>query len=119
MGDNHLAAIEVDVAKPPAGFVSGATVGVDVAVGDSQGFSVPAAALLEGETRTWVFVVDAQEKVHPVQVQVLARSADRVAVTGDALRTGAAVIVARPSRLMTFTEGMQVTVSDNQEGRAR
>lgn len=119
MGDNHLAAIEVDLAKPPAGFVSGATVGVDIAVSDSQGLSVPPEALLEGESRAWVFVVDARQTVHPVQVRVLARSADRVAVAGDTLQAGAAVIVARPSRLMTFTAGMQVTVSDHQEGRAR
>jgi RND family efflux transporter MFP subunit len=110
MSDNHLAALEVDVAKPPTGFVSGATVGVDVEVGASEGLSVPAEALLEGVTGVWVFVVDARLNVHPVQVKVLARSADKVAVVGSALQAGAAVIVARPSRLMTFAEGTIVAV---------
>lgn len=119
MGDHHLAAIEVDVAQPPAGFVSGATVGVDVEVGASTGLSVPAGALLEGVNRTWVFRVDAQKKVLPVEVKVLARSTDRVAVTGDGLQAGMAVIVARPSRLMTFTAGMPVTVIDEPERSAR
>jgi RND family efflux transporter MFP subunit len=118
MGDNHLAAIEVDVAKPPAGFVSDATVGVDVEIGASEGLSVPSEALLEGETGAWVFVVDARQTVHPVQVRVLARSADKVAVAGGALQAGAAVIVARPSRLMTFAEGMKVAVPGNNERSA-
>lgn len=119
MGDNHLAAIEVDVAQPPAGFVSGATVGVDLEVGAGAGLSVPAGALLEGVDRAWVFTVDAQNKVRPVQVQVLARSADRVAVTGEGLQAGMAVIVARPSRLMTFAAGMLVTIGDGHEGSPR
>jgi multidrug efflux pump subunit AcrA (membrane-fusion protein) len=93
-------------------------VGVDVEIGASEGLSVPSEALLEGETGAWVFVVDARQTVHPVQVRVLARSADKVAVAGGALQAGAAVIVARPSRLMTFAEGMKVAVPGNNERSA-
>jgi multidrug efflux pump subunit AcrA (membrane-fusion protein) len=118
MGDNHLAALEVDVAKPPAGFVSGATVSVDVEVDASEGLSVPAEALLEGKTGAWVFVVDARQNVHPVLVRVLARSADKVAVEASALQAGVAVIVAHPSRLMTFAEGTKVTVLGNNKRSA-
>jgi RND family efflux transporter MFP subunit len=118
MGDSHLATLEVDVAEPPAGFVSGATVGVDVEIGASEGLSVPSEALLEGETGAWVFVVDARQTVHPVGVRVLTRSADKIAVEASALQIGAAVIVARSSRFMTFAEGMKVAAPDNNERSA-
>jgi len=110
MGANHLAAFEADLADPPAGFVSGATVGVDVQLSTAHGPSVPADALLEGEEGDWVFTV-AQGTVHPVKVTVEDRSSDTVVVNGT-LHEGQRVIVARPSRLMTFSEGMKVYVTD-------
>lgn len=106
MGPSHLAAFEADLDDPPAGFVSGATVGVDVQLSSAQGLAVPSDALLEGEKGSWVFKVDGHT-VHPVRVTVQDRSADTVVVTGK-LAEGDRVIVARPSRLMTFSEGMEV-----------
>ena len=110
LGASHLAALEADLASPPAGFVSGATVGVDVHLSSAQGLSVPADALLEGEKGAAVFKV-VNGTVHTVHVQIQDRSSDTVVVTGD-LAEGDRVIVARPSRLMTFADGMKVQVAD-------
>lgn len=106
MGESHLASFECDITNPPPGFVSGATVGVDVQLSSAQGLVVPADALLEGETGAWVFAVE-NGAVAPVKVEILDRSLDKVAIKGD-LRLGDRVIVARPSRLMTLARGMRV-----------
>jgi RND family efflux transporter MFP subunit len=106
MGESHLAAFEADIAHPPPGFVSGATVGVDVHLLDAEGLSVPADALLEGAKGSYVFVVRA-DTVEVVRVEVSDRSSERVLVTGD-LREGDSVVTARPSRLMTMVQGMKV-----------
>jgi RND family efflux transporter MFP subunit len=106
MNDSQLATIEVDLAQPPAGFISGATVGVDVAMNSAEGLAVPADALLEGNRGDWVFVVQ-NGAVRPVPVTVRARSYTRVVVTGD-LAAGDAVVEAEPSRLMTLAAGMKV-----------
>ena len=105
----HLAAFEADLENPPPGFVSGATVGVDVHLRAAEGLTVPTDALLDGEAGAHVFVVR-QGIVHPVAVQVRARSPERAAVTGK-LQAGDRVVVARPARLMTLAEGMKVVVS--------
>jgi RND family efflux transporter MFP subunit len=112
MGDSHLAAFEADLTSPPPGFVSGATVGVDVHLSSAEGLTVPGDALLEGERGAWVFKV-ADGTVHPVRVTVVDRSHDAAVVNGP-LSAGEAVIVARPSRLMTFADGMKVKVAESE-----
>ena len=110
MGDAHLAAFEVDVADPPAGLVSGATVGVDVELGGTAGLAIPADALLESERGAFVFrVVDGV--VHPIKVDVLVHSGGDVIVRG-ALTAGDRIIRAQTARLMTLAEGTKVHVSD-------
>lgn len=111
MGDSHLASFECDVTNPPAGFVSGATVGVDVQLGSAQGLVIPTDALLEGEQGAWVFAVD-NGVVKPVQVEVLERSLDQVAIKGN-VRAGDPVVVARPSRLMTLANGTKVVEANH------
>ncbi len=111
LGASHLATFECDLAQPPPGFVSGATVGMDVQLSSAQGLVVPASALLEGEREAWAFVVD-HGTVRPVTVQVLDRSLDHVAVKGG-LQPGDAVVVAEPSRLMTLTAGTKVQIAKN------
>ncbi len=106
MGDSHLASFECDVTNPPPGFVSGATVGVDVQLSSAEGMIVPTDALLEGDKGAWVFAVD-NGMVKPVQVEVLDRSLDKAAIKGG-VRAGESVIVARPSRLMTLADGAKV-----------
>jgi RND family efflux transporter MFP subunit len=106
MGDSHLASFECDVTNPPPGFVSGATVGVDVQLSSAEGIVVPTDALLEGDKGMWVFAVD-NGTVKPVQVEVLDRSLEQVAIKGG-VRAGESVIVARPSRLMTLASGTKV-----------
>jgi RND family efflux transporter MFP subunit len=106
MDASHLAAFEADLSRPPAGFVSGATVGVDLHLGSAEGLTVPAGALLEGDSATWVFKV-ADATVRAVPVQIEARSPERAVIVGD-LSPGARVVVARPSRLMTLADGVAV-----------
>jgi RND family efflux transporter MFP subunit len=111
MDPSHLATFEADLARPPAGFVSGATVGVDVLLGSAEGLTVPTGALLEGDSATWVFKV-ANAVVHAVPVQVEARAPERAVVDGD-LAVGDRVVVARPSRLMTLADGVAVRPVDS------
>ncbi len=108
LGANQLAAFEADVPEPPAGFVSGAAVGVDVPLGTAAGLAVPAASLLESDKGAFVFAV-ANGTVRTVKVEVVDRSLENVVVKGD-LRVGEPVVVAQPSRLMTLTGGMKITV---------
>ena len=113
MGDSHLASFECDVTNPPAGFVSGATVGVDVQLSSAAGLVVPAGALLEGDKGAWVFAVE-NGAVRPVQVEVLDRSLEQVAVKGN-VRVGEPVVVAQPSRLMTLADGAKVVEANRSE----
>lgn len=106
MGDSHLAGFECDVTNPPPGYVSGATVGVDVQLSSAAGLTVPTDAVLEGDKGAWVFAVD-NGAVRPVPVEVVDRSLDQVVVKGG-VNSGEPVIVARPSRLMTLATGMKV-----------
>lgn len=115
MGDSHLAMFECDVTNPPPGYVSGATVGVDVQLSSATGQTVPADAVLEGDKGAWVFAVD-NGVVRPVQVEVLERSLDKVAINGG-LRAGESVIVARPSRLMTLANGTKVVEANQPEAK--
>lgn len=115
MGDSHLASVECDVTNPPPGFVSGATVGVDVQLSSAEGIVAPTDALLEGDNGAWVFAVD-NGVVKPVQVEVLDRSLDKVAIKGG-LRAGESVIVARPSRLMTLASGTKVVEANQPEAK--
>jgi RND family efflux transporter MFP subunit len=110
MGDAHLAAFEVDLADPPTGLVSGATVGVDVALGGAAGLVVPQDALLESGRGTFVFrVVDGV--IHPAKVDVLMRSSGEAVVRG-AVAAGDRIVQAQTARLMTLAEGTKVRASD-------
>jgi RND family efflux transporter MFP subunit len=106
MDPSHLGAFEADLSRPPAGFVSGATVGVDVHLASAEGLTVPTEALLESDSATWVFKV-ADAAVHTVPVQIEVRSPERAVVGGD-IAVGDRVVVARPSRLMTLADGVAV-----------
>ncbi len=108
MDASHLATVEAELAVPPAGLVSGATVGVDVPVASAAGWVVPDRALLEGEAGAFVFRVR-EGRVHPVSVRVASRSQEAAVVAG-ALQDQDRVIVAQPSRLMTLAEGTPVTI---------
>jgi RND family efflux transporter MFP subunit len=111
---NHLVTFEVDLSTPPAAFVAGATVGVDIAFRSVEGLAVPATALLEGERGDWVFKVS-DEKIQPVAVSVLSEGSEAVVVSGD-LSVGDLIVVARPSRLMMLSEGQSVQL-DQQGAR--
>jgi RND family efflux transporter MFP subunit len=108
LGEDRLAMVEIDIDTPPAGFVSGAAVGVDLNLSSAEGLLVPTDALLESEKGSFVFTVT-DSVVRTVPVQVLGRSLEQVAVSGS-LAEGDEVIVARPSRLMTLADGVPVVV---------
>jgi len=111
MDQSHLATFEADLASPPPNLVSGARVGVDVDLSSAAGLAVPVDALLEGSSGAWAFrVVDST--VHPVEVTIVGRSSDAAVVTGP-LTPGDVVVVARPSRLMTFADGMKVHLAQS------
>jgi RND family efflux transporter MFP subunit len=111
---NHLVTFEVDLDDPPASFVAGATVGMDITFTAAEGLAVPVAALLEGESSDWVFKISG-EKIQPVAVKVRSAGSETVAVDGD-LSVGDLVVVARPSRLMMLSEG-QTVQPDRQGGQ--
>ena len=106
MGPSHLAVVEIDLDSPPAGFVSGTTVGVDLSVESDRGLRVPVDALLESRRGSFVFATDG-DTVRAVPVQVRVRGPELATVSG-ALRDGDRVVVARPSRLMLLATGMHV-----------
>lgn len=109
MDRSHLAVFEADLVSPPASFVAGATVGVDIAFASVEGLSVPVSALLDGENGSWVFKVQ-NEKIVPVQVKVLSAGSNHVAVSGD-LAVGDKVVTARPSRLMMLSKDQPVRLA--------
>ena len=108
MDRSRLAVFEVDLHTPPASFVAGAIVAVDLQLRGTEGIVVPTGALLEGEHGNWIFTV-INDTVHPVEVEVLARSTTEAVVTG-ALEVGDTVVTGLPSRLMLLAEGMKVHV---------
>jgi len=120
MQGTHLATFEVDLADPSPGFVAGATAGIDLHIQSGEGLLVPLDALLEGANGAHVFVVDQEaggtSSLRVVAVTVTTRSLDEAIVEGD-LREGDDVIVARPSRLMTLSAGMEVRPADTNPGR--
>ena len=115
MNGSHLANFECDLAQPPPGFVSGATVGMDVQLSSAEGFVVPLDALLEGDNGAWVFAA-ADGTVRAVRVEVLDRSLAQAAIKGG-VKPGEAVIVARPSRLMTLADGAKVVEANPAEAK--
>lgn len=108
MDRSRLAVFEIDIDAPPAQFVPGATVTVDLKLRATEGVMVPNRALLEGEDGTWIFTV-VGDTVHPVEVEVSTRSTTHAVVNGD-LNEKDMVVTALPSRLMLLAEGMKVHV---------
>lgn len=112
MQGSHLGTVEIDVSQPPTGFVTGAAVGVDLHLEGGDGLIVPIDALLEGDNGAHVFKLvnkGAQGyAVKVVDVSVKTRSLDEAIIEGD-VHEGDEVIIARPSRLMSLSEGMVVT----------
>jgi len=119
MQGSHLGAFEIDLSSAPAGFVAGATVGVDLHIEGAEGLLVPIDALLEGTAGTHVFAVEhseAGDTLRTVPVTVATRSLTEAVVEGD-LTEGASVVVARPSRLMSLSAGMPVRPTGPTAGR--
>ena len=106
MDQSRLAVFEVDLQTPPAQFVPGATVSVDLKLRAMEGIVVPTRSLLEGQNGTWVFTVE-DGTVYPVEVEVLTRSTTHAVVNGE-INEEDLVVTALPSRLMLLADGMKV-----------
>jgi RND family efflux transporter MFP subunit len=109
MDATRLATFEADLPARISGLLPGSTASVDLPRAGASGLMVPAAALLEGESRHVVFVVTGG-KAQAVNVQVIDRSSADVLVQG-ALQERDQVVVASASRLMMLADGAPVTVS--------
>lgn len=106
MDGTHLATFEVDLPVSAPAPPAGTTTGVDLVRAAATGLIVPAGAVLDTSSGSVVFVVD-DGRTRLVRVQVGARSAEAVVVEGR-ISDGDRVVVARPSRLMTLTDGVPV-----------
>jgi RND family efflux transporter MFP subunit len=109
MDATRLATFETDLPARTSGLLPGSTATVDLPDTGASGLIVPAAALLEGETRHVVFVVSGG-KVRAVGVQVINRSSTDMLVQG-ALHERDQVAVASASRLMMLTDGAPVEIA--------
>jgi len=116
MGQAHLATFEIDLDDPPAGLVSGATSGVDIVLRSIGGLLVPRDAVLESDAGAFVFVVT-DGLVRVVPIDVTGRGRDELVVASADLSPGAHVVVARPSRLMTLSNGSRVEPSADEVTR--
>jgi len=84
LGPGALAAIEIQVARPPFGLPSGATIGVDVVVSRPEGILVPLSCLLEQEGAYRVFVIDGKTMTaRGITVSLAGKSGNRAVVKGD------------------------------------
>ncbi|RMF76923.1 MAG: efflux RND transporter periplasmic adaptor subunit [Acidobacteria bacterium] len=115
LGDDRLVAFEIDLTDPPADFLSGTAVGVDVELTAAEGVVVPSDALLESERGTFVFAIR-DGAVATVAVTVEARSVEQAVIRGD-VAPGETVAVGRPSRLMRLASGMRVRMTAQAESR--
>jgi RND family efflux transporter MFP subunit len=102
-----LAVLEIAVESPPFGLPSGSVVGVDLIAARTDGLIVPARALLRQQDSSHVYVLGAGDRVRPVPVEILGRSNDRAAVSGD-LEAGDRVVTADESLLLGLAAGQEV-----------
>jgi multidrug efflux pump subunit AcrA (membrane-fusion protein) len=81
-----------DAGQPGPGHI-GQTVMGEITAGSSvKGIVVPVSALVIEDDKASLFTVDDQQIAHAVPVQILARTADRAAVSAPGLRAGTRVI---------------------------
>jgi RND family efflux transporter MFP subunit len=104
---SHLATIEVD-APDTLHLLIGATPVVDVMRPSGEGLITPVRALVETQAGAYVFLV-AGDRVRRLQVHVLGRGAEGVAIRGE-VKAGDLVAVGTPSRLAMLTGDTRIRV---------
>jgi RND family efflux transporter MFP subunit len=108
LNKNLLGSLEAILPKSPFGLPNGSTVEVDIITSTAAGIIVPENAIVRTEKGAFVYLVEGGV-VHVRQVQVLGVGRGKVAVKGD-IPAGAQVAVAQENKLLTFSEGVKVTV---------
>jgi len=109
LGRNLLGTIEVVLEKSPFGLPTGSTVGADLVTATVAGSIVPENALVKSEKGCFLCLVEnGTVRVRPVEL--LGTGGGKAAVRGD-LAAGAAVAVGQENRLLTLSDGMQVTAA--------
>ena len=104
----ELATVEIRLGQRPFGLPSGARVGVNLVTSEVEGAIVPLRALLENVNATYVFLAEpignGTARIKPIEVSVLGRSGEKVAVSGP-LKDSDLVVVAEESTLLRLYRG--------------
>jgi len=109
LGRNLLGSLEVVLPQPPFGLPTGSTVGVELVTATVAGSIVPERALVKTENGAFVYLVE-NGAVRMRPVVLLGTGRGKAAVRGD-LPAGAVVAVGQENRLLTLSDGMQVTAA--------
>jgi RND family efflux transporter MFP subunit len=109
LGRNLLGSLEVVLPQSPFGLPTGSTVGVELVMATVTGSIVPENALVRSEKGAFVYLVE-NGAVRTRPVELLGSAGGKAAVRGD-LPAGAVVAVGQENRLLTLSDGMQVTAS--------
>ena len=108
LGKNKLASVETVLSSAPFQLPSGSSVGVDLVKRTVTGLIVPENALVECEKGHFICVVE--EGVVSIRpVKVLGNGNGRTVVQGN-LAVGEECAVGQENRLLTLTEGREVSV---------
>jgi RND family efflux transporter MFP subunit len=109
LGRNLLGSLEVVLPQSPFGLPTGSTVGVELVMATVTGSIVPENALVRSEKGAFVYLVE-NGAVRTRPVELLGSAGGKAAVRGD-LPAGAVVAVGQENRLLTLSDGMQVTAA--------
>lgn len=110
LGKNMLATVEVLTGSAPFNLPSSSTVGFDIVTKMVEGLTVPAQAIVKTGQGTFVYQVK-DGVVHIIPVKLLGMGNGVAAISGG-IEAGAQVAVAQENKLLMFTEGSKVSVTD-------
>jgi RND family efflux transporter MFP subunit len=102
-----LARVEIPLQERPFGLPCGSLLGVDILLDRRSGLLVPGRCILRQEGRDLVFALSGEDRIRPVRVSVLARSAGKAVVRGD-LKPGDRLVLGGESRLLRLDAGERV-----------
>ncbi|MCF8111097.1 MAG: efflux RND transporter periplasmic adaptor subunit [Desulfobacteraceae bacterium] len=112
---NRLATVEIRTPAPPFNLPSRACVGVDLIFSTPEAIVLPRRAVAEIDGKWLVFAADNKNRVKPVQVSVLGRDKDQVAVKSDVLKPGDLVVVGDESMLIRLGHNSRIQPLKNAE----
>ena len=110
LGKNMLATVEVLTGSAPFNLPSSATVGFDVVTKTVEGLQVPDQAIVKTGKGTFVYQIK-NGSVHIIPVKLLGVGNGTAAISGG-IEAGTQVAVGQENKLLTLTEGSQVSVAE-------